>query len=195
MTLGENKKITLNLIEEYSKNNSKLTDDTDIQDRINALYSTAYQELSQYKKLVRTKILKEISEEDSTESGYDEINFPSNLYQFKKIVAWDKDGETVVPEYKTIGKKIYIKKSSNAQYILEYYAYPSIITEDTADDFSLELDQDVLMILPYHVANDILKVDPSADYTAFYAEYKRKLEQLDGSVNSNPSIIIEEGVL
>ena len=77
---------------------------------------------------------------------------------------------------------------------MEYYAYPTIITEETDDDFELEIDQDVQLILPYAVANDILKVDPSSDYTAFYAEYKRKLENLDTRV-TQPTVSIEEGIL
>ena len=42
MTFGENKKIALGLIEEYSKTNSAFTDDEDIATRINLLYSTNY---------------------------------------------------------------------------------------------------------------------------------------------------------
>ena len=194
MTLRENKKIALALIEEYTKGQEQLTDDTDIQDRINLLYAPAYQELSQNKKIIKTKVLKEIGEA-TDEDGYEEMSMPATLYQYKKIVAWDKDGNTVTPDYKILGKKIYIKRSSDYQYILEYYAYPTVITETTPDDFELEIDQDVQLILPYQVANDILKVDPSADYSAFEREYQRKLQLLDGSINSNPTVVIEEGII
>lgn len=194
MTLGENKKICLALIEEYVKGNAKLTDDTDIQDRINLLYAPAYQELSEKKKIIKTKTIKEISEEDSTEEGYEEFSLPSDMYQLRKVVAWDSDGEDVTPDYKILGKKIYINKSSNAQYIIEYYMYPSVISENTSDKFMLELDQDVQMILPYQVANDILKVDPSADYSAFLNEYQRKLQGLD-SRREIATISVEEGVI
>ena len=50
------------------------------------------------------------------------------------------------------------------------------------------------MVLPYAVANDILKADPSSDYTAFLSEYRRKLELLDPR-KILPSVTIEEGVL
>ena len=61
MTLGENKKIALALIEEYSPNSSNLTDDSDIATRLNLLYSTNYQELAQTKKILKTKVLKDIT--------------------------------------------------------------------------------------------------------------------------------------
>lgn len=193
MTLDENKKITLALIEEYSPTNKILTDDEDIATRLNLVYAPNYQELSQNKKILKTKILKEIT--GNTEEGYEELSLPSNMYQFKKIIALDENNVEVEAVYNRLGKnKILISKESDAKYILEYYAYPTIITEETEGDFSLEIEQDVQLILPYAVANDILKVDPSSDYTAFLAEYKRKLESLD-TRRDIPSITVEEGVL
>lgn len=192
MTLGENKKIALALIEEYSPNSSNLTDDSDIATRLNLLYSTNYQELAQTKKILKTKVLKDIT--GNKEEGYEELSLPSDMYQLKRVIALNELNVEIEANYNIIGKKIYISKESDAKYILEYNAYPSIITEDTKDDYYLEIDQDVQLILPYAVANDILKVDPSSDYTAFLAEYKRKLEGLD-TRREIASIVAEEGVL
>ena len=193
MTLGENKKITLALIEEYSPNNQYLTDDEDIRARLNLVYAPAYQELAQIKKILKTKTLKEIIGE--TSEGYTEYTLPSAMYQFKRIIGLDENNNVVEVPYRPIGKnKIYISKEVDANVILEYYAYPSVITEETSNDFSLELDQDAQMVLPYLVANDILKADPSADYTAFFREFQRKMESLDTSPTAT-TVTIEEGVI
>ena len=169
-----------------------MTEDGDIATRLNLIYATNYQELSQRKKILKTKILRDITGE--TEKGYEELSLPYNMYQLKRVIALDENNIEMSSDYKIIGKKIYLNKNIDAKYILEYYAYPTEITEETQDDFYLELDQDAQMILPYAVANDILKVDPSSDYTAFLTEYKRKLEMLD-TRRAMPSIVIEEGVL
>ena len=193
MTLEENKKITLALIEEYSPTNKYLTDDEDISNRLNLVYSPNYQELSQNKKILKTKTLKEITGKE--EIGFEEYSLPSDMYQLKRIIALDKDNIDVQPDYKTLGKKkVLINKQSDANYIVEYYAYPTVITEETENDFELEIDQDVQLILPYAVANDILKVDPSSDYTAFLSEYRRKLEGLN-TTTILPTVIVEEGIL
>ena len=184
MTLEENKKITLGLIEEYSKDNQNLTEDEDIYNRINLLYSTAYQELSQNKKITKTRTLREVM--DLIEDGYDVYSLPSNLYQVNNVYALDENNNPKTADYYYIGNKIYISKKTPYKYILEYSAYPQVITEET--------DQDVQLILPYAVANDILKTDPSSDYSAFYAEYKRKLEALD-SRTRNATVKFKEGVL
>lgn len=192
MTLAENKKITLALIEEYSSKNLFLTDDEDIAKRLNFIYATNYQELSQIKKIIKTKIIKEVS--GKVEEGYQEISLPSNMYQIKRLIALDDKNQEMEADFKVIGKKIYINKKIDANYILEYYMYPTLISEDTDDDFNLEIEQDVQMILPYAVANDILKVDPSSDYSAFLNEYNRKIQSLD-TRKEIPSISVEEGVL
>lgn len=186
MTLEENKKICLGLIEEYSPTNVFLTDDEDIYTRLNLVYAPNYQHLSQAKKIIATKTYSVTEDGD----GFSSFSIPSNLYQFKRLICLDDNNERKDCSYDVIGKKLYIKKNIG-NYILEYYAYPEVITLETEKDFELEIDQDVQLILPYAVANDILKVDPSADYMAFYNEYKSRLEQLDTRVIL-PSIEIEE---
>lgn len=189
MNLGDNKKIMLGLIEEYSPTNKNLTDDEDIKTRLNLVYAPNYQYLSQIKKILKTKTVS-ISE---SKDGVLQVNLPMDLYQFKRIIALDSNNSRISPEYDIIGKKIYIKQNEG-NYIIEYYAYPTEITLDTEDDFELEIDQDVQAVLPYIVANDILKVDPSADYTAFYGEYQKRLESIDVR-NTLSSAEVEEGYL
>lgn len=192
MTLGENKKIALALIEEFSPNNPLLTDDEDISSRLNLIYSPNYQKLSQEKKIIKTKVLKEIS--GTTEEGFEEYSLPSNMYQLRKVIALNDKNIEVEPSYKVIGKKIYLNKEIDAKVILEYFMYPSVITTETDNDFMLEIDQDVQMILPYTVADDVLKADPSSDYKAFELKFRQLLQDLD-TRREIPSIVIGEGVL
>lgn len=178
MTLKENKVLTLALIEEYSPKNPVLTDDEDIATRLNSLYALNYQELATKKKIIKVF---DVDKVDADNKFYREYELPSDLYQIKRVLAFDRDTFDIVDaDYKLIGKSIYINDLSNCDYKVEYYAYPEPITDEVDDTkFDLEIDLDVQFILPYAVANDILKVDPSADYSAFKAEYMRKLEGLD----------------
>lgn len=194
MTLGENKDIVLALMEEYAPNKLHNSDDDDIPVRLNLVYSIAYEEVAELKKILKTKVLKEIT--GQTSEGYTKYSLPT-MYQLKKVIALDENNIEVEPDYKTVGKKdIYINNESDAQYIIEYYAYPTVITNETTDDFVLEVDQDAQMLLPYLVVNDLLKSDPSEDYTSFLQEYQRKREQFD-SRREIPSIVAKDvgGVL
>ena len=191
MNLGDNKKITLGLIEEYSPTNVLLTDYEDIAARLNLVYAPCYQHLAILKPIQKTKTII-ISEQSDTTGEY---TLPSDLYQFKKLTALDSNNEEITPKFNIIGKKIYIKQNVG-KYIIEYNAYPSDITLNTSDNFELEIDQDVQNLLPYLVADDILKVDPSADYAAFSKEYEeRKNIILSGRNSTLSSAVVEEGIL
>lgn len=190
MTYGENKKIMLALIEEYSPNMTNKTEDDDIALRLPALYHLAYQELATTKKIVATKIYAEISDEDK-EDNYTSYSLPSDLYQIKNVFALDEYNKPINADYYTLGDKIYINDNTCGKTVLEYYRYPQEINEDTPDDFYLEIDDDAQALLPYKVADDILKTDPSADYTAFASEYQRKLQLLDTRKNI-PAVTLKE---
>lgn len=190
MTYGENKKITLALIEEYAPNLTELTEDEDIANRLPFLYNLAYKELAQTKKIIATKTYGEISDENK-EDRYTSYSLPSDLYQIKNIFVQDSNNKQINADYYIVGNKIYINDNTPGNTILEYYKYPQEINEETEDDFYLELDNDAQALLPYKVADDILKTDPSSDYTAFATEYQRKLQALDTRRNI-PSVTLNE---
>lgn len=190
MTYGENKKLTLALIEEYAPNMRNKTEDDDIALRLPFLYQLAYQELAVTKKITAVRTYAEVSDENK-EDKYIPYSLPSDLYQIKNISAVDDNNNPVNIDYYTVGSKIYIKDSTSGKTILEYYKYPQEINEETEDDFYLEIDEDVQNLLPYKVASDILKTDPSADYTAFATEYQRQLQLLDTRKNI-PTVTLNE---
>ena len=190
MTYGENKKLTLALIEEYAPDLVKKTEDDNIALRLPFLYQLAYQELAMTKKIIATKLYNEIPDENKKDK-YTSYSLPADLYQIKNVYALDKNNKPITAEYYTINKKIYLNDNIPGSTILEYYKYPQDINEETMDDFYLELDNDAQALLPYKVADDILKTDPSADYTAFATEYQRKLQLLDTRKNI-PTVVLNE---
>ena len=190
MTYGENKKITLALIEEYAPNIEQKTEDEDIAMRLPFLYNLAYNELALTKKILASKTFAEIPDENK-EDKYTSYSLPSDMYQIKNIFVLDINNNKINADYYIVANKIYINDRTPGKTIIEYYKYPQEINEETEDDFYLEIDQDAQMLLPYKVADDILKTDPSADYTAFATEYQRKLQTLDTRRNI-PSVTLKE---
>ena len=191
MTLEENIKIVLSLIDEYAPKSTNLfTEDEDIQNKIKNLYNQPYQELSQLKKI---KKVKNITKTFADTEYYREYSLPFDMFQLKSVIATDVDTNKLISgDFYIVesAKKIYINDISNANYKIEYYAYPSTINENTKNNFYLEIDQDVQNILPYKVADNLLKSDPSADYTAFRQAYEDALNKLD-TRNILPSATIK----
>lgn len=184
MKLIDSIKQTLALADEYSPEvgySGMYTEDEDFQNKTKILYGQAYQELSQVKKIKKVKTISRNVSDDATEH-YTPYSFPFDLYKLKNVVVLEKgtnkptDGDFYLVKNE---KKIYINDTDTSTFKIEYYAYPEVITEETEDDFDLEIDQDVQMLLAYKVTENILKTDPSADHTAFRQAYEDALNKLD----------------
>lgn len=184
MTLIENIKIALSLADEYSPDvgyEQMYTEDEDFKNKLKILYAQPYQELSQIKKIRKTKNISRNISEDAQEH-YSAYSLPFDMYILKDIIVLDSEtNKRIDGDYYVVDneKKIYINDRDTGIYKIEYYAYPEVITEETEDDFDLEIDQDVQMILPYKVIDNILKTDPSADYAAFRQAYEEAINKLD----------------
>ncbi len=165
MTLKEMKKKVLNLIEEISPNNPNLTDDPDIANKINDVINQIQNELSRIKKIaVREEFEVTEGEVEDFEDWLDDF------YQLNIITG---------VEHHIIDKSVEFISDGKAQ--VYYYKYPKQITSETnADEYKFELSKDVLEIMPYGVAADLLKSDISANYGQVYSNrYETMLQRLD----------------
>lgn len=178
MTLLEMKKQILKLIEEINPKSELLTDDPDIANKINVVINLIQNELSRIKKIPAR-------EEVKVEKGdLEEISdLVSNLYQLNLI----RD-----VKHNIYNSTIEFLESGTAK--IFYYKYPKQITEATDEStYKFELSTDVLGIMPYGVAADLLKSDISANYGQVYANrYEQLKQQLDPRSHTG-SIYIESG--
>ena len=185
MTLLEMKKKVLRMIEEESTNPEELTDDPDIEAKINDVTNQVMFELARMKK-IHAKAVVDITEENK---DFD-LNTLSGFYQLDTLRFVDERGENAecfifgnTVEFSTVGKATFY-----------YFKFPERITDETVDkDYVFELSDDALEILPYGVAADLLKSDVSASYGQIYAQrYETMLERLD-SRTSMGSVFIQKG--
>lgn len=171
MTLLEMKKKVLGLIEELSPNSELLTEDPDIATKINDVINQIMFELARIKKIPK----------------YVEIDVSKgDLITFEDI---EKECGYEIYQLGTVGGVLYsskadgtvLKISENGTAEIECYVYPERITEKTKDKaYEFELSSDVLEIMPYGIAADLLKSDVSAEYGSVYAtRYETMLQRLD----------------
>lgn len=168
MTLKEMKQRTLALIEEINKDSKYLTDDIDIQEKINYVIDMKQHELARIKKIAAYDTIN--AKEGEEVNLYEE--YP-NFYKLDKItdVRFDIFENIVIFEEEGTAK-------------VYYYKYPTKIDAKTTDDYEFELSMDVLEIMPYGVAADLLKSDVSAQYGQVYERaYREALNLLDISAN------------
>jgi len=176
MTILDVKKQFLSLIDEYAPETIKFTEDEDADIKFKTLLGIAYQAMANKKPICKTKNL---NHEYTGENKYKEYSLPT-MKQLRGIIVQDENNKLVSGDYYFVGeKKIFINQNSNATYTVEYFADPEIINDETDDEFEFEIAQDAQFFLAYKVADDILKTDPSANYSAFSNEYQRLLQDFD----------------
>lgn len=183
MTLSQIKELAVKLIDEYS-NNANLTDDEDIRLKLNGLCNLGQIELSLIKKIKRTY---EFSIDEETE-GYNVITLPEDFMEENRLRFYPSNNSIL--SYYIQDNKLKIAGNCLGNFEFEYFANPQEITEETSDDYELEIDLIAQQVLPYYVASDILKSDVSANYTAFEAKYNAKLEILMNSVRKEDNGLI-----
>lgn len=181
MTLAEMEKKVLKLIEEYDKENqTEYTSDPDIATKIKDVINQIQYELARIKKIpdyieksvTKGKLIRFADIEDG-------------VYQIDVVKG-------IKYEYKAHGT--IIKCLEDGVLEIEYFKYPKRITEDNAANYKFELSPDVLEIMPYGVAGDILKSDVSNAYGNVYAQrYEQMKQQLDIRYNTG-SIEIAGGI-
>ena len=186
MTLLEMKKKVLALIEELNPNSALLTDDPDIATKINFVTNQILFELVRMKKIPKY-VEMEVNKGDlvdfaaiGTAAGYE-------IYQVATV-----GGVNNVP--KANGTIFKILETGTAE--IDCYVYPEAITEKTPNSYEFEdISQDVLEIMPYGIAGDLLKSDVSAEYGSIYStRYESMLQRLDPRYQMT-SVYIEGGVV
>ena len=184
MTLTEMKKKVLSLIEELNPLSEFLTDDPDIQAKINDVINQILYEMARFKKIPKYVEI-EVNEGDQLEFADIEKECGYEIYQIDLVC-----GVRYVP--KANGTILKMLESGTAE--IDCFVYPERITEKTKGNYELELSQDALEIMPYGVAGDLLKSDVSTQYGAVYSSrYQEMLSRLDHRYHM-PTCYIEGGL-
>lgn len=185
MTLKEMKLKVLGLIEELSPNNPLLTDDPDIATKINDVTNQIMFELARMKKILKY-VEMEVSEGDIVDFSDIEKECGYEVFQvslFGGVNNVPKAGGTV---YK-------ILESGTAE--IDVAVYPERITSTTKDSYEFEVSADVLEIMPFGIAADLLKSDISAEYGSVYGTRYESMKQMLDPRYAMTSIYIEGGIV
>lgn len=164
MTLEEMKIKVYSMIEEYSEDSDDLTEDEDLAAKFNGVADSIQSELTRFKKIPAHTQLDVTEGQTMNLKDIDKMFYQLNIV---KGVSYD-----------VIGDLITFNEEGTAN--IYYYKYPTPITQDTEDEFKFELTNDLLEIMPYGIAGDLLKSDVSSQYGAIYsARYREMLSTLD----------------
>lgn len=184
MLLSEMKEKVLGMIEEINPDSAYLTDDPDIQAKINDVINQVMFELSRIRKLP-DYVEMEVKEGDMIRFSDIKAKAGREVYQLGTIRGVDY-------ELKAGGTIIKAMEDGTAE--IDYYCYPEAIHKDTPDTYEFEVSMDILEIMPYGVAADILKSDVSTNYGSVYSQrYETMIQRIDPRYSMG-SITFEGGI-
>ena len=166
----EMKKKVLGLIEELNPDSEFLTDDPDIATKYADVENQIMFELARMKKIPKY-VEMEVSEGDLIDFEAIENASGYEVYQISVV-----SGVRYAPK----ANGAVLKMLDNGTAEIDIFVYPERITEKTSNNYEYELSSDVLEIMPYGIAGDLLKSDVSAEYGNIYSvRYETMLQRLD----------------
>lgn len=185
MTLKELKQKVLVLIEEYAPDSDgkRLTMDDDINNKMNEVINQIMYEICRMRKLPKY-IEMDVSEGDLIDFATLEAECGYEIYQISVVSGVDYD-------LKADGTILKMLENGTAE--IDVFVYPEAITSKTKDTYEFELTPDVLEIMPYGIAADLLATDVSSNYKEFRQRYEAMLARLDPR-NHMPTISIVGGI-
>ena len=196
MRLKEMKIKTFSLIEEYYPDVPDLAEDEDVINKINGVVNQIIMDLMKYRKLPASKEV-EIKEEDSKILDLSELLADcyqiSNFYFEEEVVDYKMPNETtlILPE-EYVGT-----------FTIYYYKFPKLAKttfesdEERAEEdinFVFEQDPDILEIMPYGIAADLLKMDMISNYGSYFYQRYTELKQMIDSRKTKGLVTITGGV-
>ncbi|MCI8594911.1 MAG: hypothetical protein HFF09_06610 [Oscillospiraceae bacterium] len=173
MTLGEGKKIVLKLLDEYSSGGA-VTEDRDINAKMNEFFDLAQKNVAQYKKIIKSCEV-ELRAPQAEENGYLAYEMPDDFLRPFRI--WN--GKRVAGRYPWRNKKLLVPAGETGVRLVEYVAMPQTITDETEDSYQFEVEEDAAACMPYFVAAQQLVVDLILDPAPLLALYDRMLAGLN----------------
>lgn len=201
MTLKEMKIKTFSLIEEYYPEKADLAEDSDVLNKINGVVNSIQLDLMKYRKLNASYELT-IKKEDSKVINLKELledYYQLNQLKFSEDIKYDMpNDETII-----------LPKDYEGIFTIYYYRYPTLVeivfegendeeieknklAED--EDYEFELDADVLEVMPYGIAADLLKMDMISNYGRYFDERYRELKNTIQPSRTNSKVMISGGI-
>lgn len=191
MKLKEMKVNTFSLIEEYYPELKGLAEDTDVLNKINNVVNNVAMDLMKYKKIPSSKT---ITINKNTEIINLEEEIGKEYFQMNNIIG--------ITHYEMLDDiTLKLPEDFEGEITIYYYKYPKMVktsfaTEEeskTEDEtFEFDLAPDVLHVMPYGIAADLLKMDMISGYGRYF--YERYMGLING-INSQRTagLIYAEG--
>ncbi len=175
MTLGEAKEKTLKILDELENSTSAL----DYQQKFNSFFDMGQREIARVKQIIHIFPL----ENQKAEGDWCFYDMPEDFREFIGIVSKTSSD---FKNYRWLGRTLLIPKGEEAGLIVQYFAYPAKIDDNTEDTYSFDIDEEAQEALPFYVAAQcVIKEYDLRYYDNYMAKYQNILANFGSSFLQN----------
>ena len=172
MTLGEGKDKVYMLLDEHSAG-GEVEHDEDIKKKMAYFFDIAQKQIAQIKKIVKVRKITPVS-------GKTEYAMPADFMGLYRV--W-RDDQATTSRFRWRGGKIQIpERYVGCEIVVEYFALPASINDETPDEYEFEVAEEAAQAMPYYVAAQQLLPDLVMDYSGMLQMYNLLISQLDTSI-------------
>jgi len=127
-------------------------------------------------------------------TNYNLYTMPSDFYKLNKLTLKGNrvDGNRYTPTADFYWEKsniLAVNYYITGEYAVDYFAYPTTITDDTADTAELEVAIEAQEAIPYYVAAHLMMDENGNINNKLYAMYQGKLANMDDTVMTGTTAI------
>lgn len=171
MTLGDAKRKTMMLLDEYSSG-GVVEVDPDIAARMNDFFDMAQKDVAIWQPIMRRATVEL--------DGTGDQALPADCWEVRRIRKYGKPARG----YEIIDGRILYEAGDTSALVLDYMAGPQTITQQTDDSYVFEVSEQAANCMPFFVAAQQLIPDLVLDYSAFYNMYLQMRSMLPRSSTS-----------
>lgn len=171
MTFGQGKDKVYMLLDEHSAGGA-VDHDEEIEMKMAGFFDIAQKNLANIRRIVRAEVIQR-------EPGKTLYEMPENFQEVYRI--W-RGGRVATNNFRWIAGKMYIPETESREVMVEYFAIPRTITEDTPDEEEFEIAEDAAQCMPFFVAAQQMTVDLVTDYQGLLNLYDRMVMALPRTI-------------
>ncbi len=166
VTLGEGKRKVLELLDEYGSGDGF---DEELELRLPDLFDIAQKRLAQLKKILRCVSVER-------QEGQREVELPADCLRLYRVWRGDR---LCTLRCRLRGRSLLLPELGDGHFVLEYFAMPRTVDEETGEDYVFEIAEDAAQCMPFFVAAEVLAADPLQDGRVLLGIYEAMVNDLD----------------
>ncbi|MBS4200280.1 hypothetical protein KHA93_11625 [Bacillus sp. FJAT-49732] len=184
MNLGEAKKKTLSLIDEFSVDGVSIPDgeNADYLNRMNRFASDAQMEISDRIGIESSYIFEQ---NPTNEEGYFKYDLPDDFKDHRYINLNDERFSA----YRIENRKLFLRKGIAGEFEHFYFKYPQELSKSTEDTYEFEVELHAQQLIPYFIGGMLMQDENSMMSDRLLNLYYSKLANISKRNDDYPNYI------